>query len=1708
MEALKYTIRDVVEGKMPHDYVAAKNRLCKMANLDAPTTVRFIFNGLDPELRDRLGPSTTYPTPESIVRGIVIRKDTWMEIFSRYRRYGSTRPQEGSRNSYQNETAVYRSPAVASAPIKTEPSGIKSFEKFRRKDTGSVVKIKQERRSTPSPKKPCFTCGSPDHWNADCPKNPAATRGIYLAEVTDDPLYDEEQARYVYDQYGSLTDQKAKWSEEQETYFLAHYDRDDDDAGVSAFFAELEDDEAIPTSPVAVFSLVPLPPPKDVEVVEVHVPQKPSGMSYRGSHHAQVWASFDKDVIPFRICPDSGSGASLIDRALLVQNWDVIMAASPDGQLKTGVSTLKMKGVGAKTVASSEFVTIRIFLHGQRMSNGNPLLAAFQVELHVVDNLSANVLLGNDFLLPARAVLDFEHACLKMDEQDLAVPMQVHKDQLTPRLSLKAQTDSIIPADSISFIPFRGNVPTGQDYFFEPHIHHLPPEVSLLGQLIKDQTSVLLVANWSQETAIIAEGDVLGALEPHNDERMTQIDGHFHPMAERSLFAEVFHFRLREKGTLEELEDDFPGLSPRTETLSDDEILQKLDIHPDAEAIRPHLRPFVSLWRPSSASHVKQPVEDFLQIPLVEGWEKKVKATSSVYRLSPEDRALVDEVFDGLHAEGKMKWCRGAPFGWPVFVVWKGSGPTRKGRVVVDVRGLNAISVPDVYPLPHRDDLIASVFGCPFLTSVDMTASFYQFPVNPAHQDRLSVITHRGHETFKVAVMGYLNSVAHVQRFGEQEFRDFLSFLKIYVDHWLVHSQSLEEHIQHCSAIFSRMLDKEVSLSLKKTHIGYPSLVHLGFLVDRFGLSTAEEKVQAIRNLEFPRTLRELEMYLGLTGYLRHFVPYYATLAAPLQQRKVAMLKAYRPKSDGSNEKDMSKLRKQLAAQAVKEPTVLEKASFQELQAVLGNPLHLAHQNPDLPLLIDLDASKDRGYGVMLYHLKLSETWTQQLQANATAEALITRPSSDICPVLFLSKELNSAERNYHATELELSCAVWVVRKCRHLIEASPRTIMVTDHAASSAIVNQVSMRSTSSDKLNLRLIRASQYLSQFRHKLELIYKPGRLHKVPDALSRLLTVKETSLDFLPVSPTVIRKLQPDKETPVFIVSEVRVEHQTEFLHRMLEGYKTDSQYSKFYDPTVMPQEGGVFYSDGALTITKDTKTDLLMAKVHGVDHPRICVPKTMYAAVFQLGHDWVGHLGYHRLYDRISQVFYIPKLSKRLRQYVLHCPQCQHNQTLRLKPPGLLNPIPSPFQPYSTVTIDIFLGLPEHFVTGNDAVLSVTDKCSREQAFVPGRSNFKAEDWAHSFYMEVALKRRWGLPNIIISDRDPKFTSDFWQRLFTLSGTRLALTTAYHAQADGQSEKSNEIAIIGLRFYLAAIHMADGGQLEEKDWELFLGEFEAVCNNSVNSSTGQAPNMVIRGFLQQTGLELMARPEPPTPSVDADEVMMRRMLARQDARDSVAYANFVMKHRFDKSHRDLQFQVGDSAFINIYKGYDLPSDKVLKRKFNVQRVGPFKVLERIGRGAYRLDLPPHFKMHNVLSVAQLAPVPPGPDPYGRPTPSNPIVTAEGNQVEVERILQRRRRPIGKTSRLKTEYLVKWKDYGPEHDQWVPEEDLGLAQELLDEFNQQERARPQLVRSRPQTRDTDDPPGLRYPPGRPAADPIVRRERAIAYTRSLDPTWNP
>jgi len=198
--------------------------------------------------------------------------------------------------------------------------------------------------------------------------------------------------------------------------------------------------------------------------------------------------------------------------------------------------------------------------------------------------------------------------------------------------------------------------------------------------------------------------------------------------------------------------------------------------------------------------------------------------------------------------------------------------------------------------------------------------------------------------------MGFKNAPAYAQRQIDKILREAgcKDFAKAYIDDIVIFSKTSGEHLQHLQQVFNTMRERRLTLAGTKTYLGFPSIALLGQHVDGLGLATAEDKIAAISSLVFPTSLRELEVYLGMTGWLRHFIPYYAQLAEPLQIQKTTSLKGA-PSAGHA--------RKHFASTSHIEPTAELLDAFNAMQKEFANQRILVHYQKHRPLYLFIDAS-------------------------------------------------------------------------------------------------------------------------------------------------------------------------------------------------------------------------------------------------------------------------------------------------------------------------------------------------------------------------------------------------------------------------------------------------------------------------------------------------------------------------------------------------------------------------------------------------------------------------------------------------------------------------------------------------------------------------------------------------------------------------------
>ena len=291
-----------------------------------------------------------------------------------------------------------------------------------------------------------------------------------------------------------------------------------------------------------------------------------------------------------------------------------------------------------------------------------------------------------------------------------------------------------------------------------------------------------------------------------------------------------------------------------------------------------------------------------------------------------------------------------------------------------------------------------------------------------------------------------------------------------------------------------------------------------------------------------------------------------------------------------------------------------------------------------------------------------------------------------------------------------------------------------------------------------------------------------------------------------------------------------------------------------------------------------------------------------------------------------------------IHQYVNSCSICQQAKPDCSKYPGLLQPLEIPQQVWHTISLDFIEGLPR---SGHaNCILVVVDKFSKYGHFLPLLHPFTAAKVAKVFLDNIY--KLHGLPVNIISDHDRIFTSAFWQHLFQLSDTKLCMSTAYHPQSDGQTERLNQCLETYLRCF---VHSCP------THWSKWLSVAEFWYNTSDHSSLGRTPFEVVYGYAPR---HFGISPEANIPVADLAEWLKERELMTRVIRLHLSRAHARMKRQADKHRSERSFAVGDSVYLKLQPYVQSSIATRSNNKLSFRFFGPFTILERIGEVAYRL----------------------------------------------------------------------------------------------------------------------------------------------------------
>jgi len=340
---------------------------------------------------------------------------------------------------------------------------------------------------------------------------------------------------------------------------------------------------------------------------------------------------------------------------------------------------------------------------------------------------------------------------------------------------------------------------------------------------------------------------------------------------------------------------------------------------------------------------------------------------------------------------------------------------------------------------------------------------------------------------------------------------------------------------------------------------------------------------------------------------------------------------------------------------------------------------------------------------------------------------------------------------------------------------------------------------------------------------------------------------------------------------------------------------------------------------------------------------KIYVPDTsdLHHQIVVLSHDsrLAGHSGRWKTLELVSWNYWWPQMSRYVGRYVSTCDMCLWTKSFRCPPIGELHPLPIPFAPWDTISVDFIVELPQS--AGHDSIMVVVDSVTKHAHFVFTVTTISAAGAAHLFLNHVW--KHHGLPWKVVSDRGPQFVVEFTQELYQLLGIKLAATTAYHPQGDGQTERVNQELEQYLRLFT---------NQRQDDWVGLLPFAEFQYNNQVHSSTQHPPFLLDTGHIARLGFEL-DQPWSHVESINEFKDRMTDTLEEAKAAMAKLKDDMMLYYNWKRTPAP-EFKAGNMVFLDAS---NIQTTQPSKKLFH-QRLGPFPINSQVGNGAYRLRLPP------------------------------------------------------------------------------------------------------------------------------------------------------
>ena len=734
-----------------------------------------------------------------------------------------------------------------------------------------------------------------------------------------------------------------------------------------------------------------------------------------------------------------------------------------------------------------------------------------------------------------------------------------------------------------------------------------------------------------------------------------------------------------------------------------------------------------------------------------------------------------------------------SPYASNVVIVRKKNGAL---RFCLDMRILNTKTIRDSYSLPRIDSTLNVLSGSKWFSVLDLKSGYWQVPL--AEEDKCKTAFTVGPLGFwecERMPFGLTNAPATFQRLMENCMGDLhLSYCLLYLDDIIVFSSSYEEHLVRLEAIFAKLKDARLKLSPSKCHFLCKEIKYLGHMISEKGIGVDPEKISCVKDWPVPKSVKQVQGFLGFTSFYRRFIRDFAKIAKPLHEVT----------QGGEHVKLKTK-------NAVRYPPLKwgesQQQAFEKLKDACCETPILGFADYSRPFTLHTDASGDGLGGVL----------SQQQDGSSRV-------------IAYASRSLSKSERNYPAHKLEFLALKWAVTEKFHEYLYGNTFAVVTDNNPLTYVLKNAKLDAT-----------GHRWVAQLaNYDFSISYAPGSTNHVADALSRIQWPQVTSEVI-----SQLLQVHLDQVTPVdsFCYDHHAIPDdlnwELEFDQSINWAVEQDLDLDIQAVKNILSRKltKGDLSPDAAKLLRERKNLVLIDNKLirkrncSGEIQYQLIVPNKYREVALKFVHDKMGHLGRDRTLELLRERYYWPGMQQAVVNYITKCGRCLRRKDLYPQRAMLVNTETT--QPMKLVCTD-FLKL-EKSKGGIENVLVVTDHFTKYAQAYP-TTNQTARTTAKALFERFFV--HYGFPSRIHSDQGRNFESKLIEELCQLTGTQKSRTTPYHPMGNGIAERFNSTLINML------------GTLEphqKMDWKSHVGAMVHAYNCTRHDITGYSPYFLMFG---------------------------------------------------------------------------------------------------------------------------------------------------------------------------------------------------------------------------------------------------------------------